>query len=243
MENENKKKLLGKYFIKGEILVKTGLHVGGSKTALDIGGIDTNVIKTANGVPYIPGSSLKGKLRSMLAREEGSEDVKADSKGIREIFGFPPKQKDAGGKEIDAEQTRLIVRDAFLKNWEEMLNKKGEFKDLELAYTEGKWENSIDRKSGTAGSPRQIERVPPGAIFELELIYDVYDDKDGSEKLKKDSHIKLIKQAMRLLQDDYLGGSGSRGYGQIEFQNIQTGEKTIENYKENSELQLEAMEL
>ena len=230
-------KLIGKYFIKGEILVKTGLHVGGSKTALDIGGIDTNVIKTANGVPYIPGSSLKGKLRSMLAREEGSEDVKADSKGIREIFGFPPKQKDAGGNEIKAEQTRLIVRDAFLKNWEEMLNKKGEFKDLELDYTEGKWENSINRTTGTAGSPRQIERVPPGAIFKFELIYDVYDDD------KKDDHLEEIKKAMRLLQDDYLGGSGSRGYGQIEFQNIQTGEKTIENYKENSELQLEAMEL
>lgn len=230
-------KLTGKYFIKGEILVKTGLHVGGSKTALDIGGIDTNVIKTANGVPYIPGSSLKGKLRSMLAREEGSEDVKADSKEIREIFGFPPKQKDASEKEIDAEQTRLIVRDAFLKNWEEMFNKEGDFKDLELDYTEGKWENSIDRKTGTAGSPRQIERVPAGAIFEFELIYDVYNDN------KKDDHLKEIKKAMRLLQDDYLGGSGSRGYGQIEFQNIQTGEKTIKNYEENSELQLNAMEL
>jgi len=118
-----------------------------------------------------------------------------------------------------------------------MLNKKGEFKDLELDYTEGKWENSINRTTGTAGSPRQIERVPPGAIFKFELIYDVYDDD------KKDDHLEEIKKAMRLLQDDYLGGSGSRGYGQIEFQNIQTGEKTIENYKENSELQLEAMEL
>ena len=232
MENENKKKLLGKYFIKGEILVKTGLHIGGSKTALDIGGIDTNVIKTANGVPYIPGSSLKGKLRSMLAREEGSENVSSDTEAIKEIFGESPSASNKEGK-----ITRLIVRDAFLKNWEEMLNKEGDFKDLELDYTEGKWENSIDRKTGTAGSPRQIERVPPGAIFEFELIYDVYNDD------KKDDHLEEIKKAMRLLQDDYLGGSGSRGYGQIEFQNIQTGEKTIENYKENSELQLEAMEL
>jgi len=235
-------KLTGKYFIKGEILVKTGLHVGGSKTALDIGGIDTNVIKTANGVPYIPGSSLKGKLRSMLAREYGKDDVKNDEPIVKEIFGEAPSS--SGENKKDGKITRLIVRDAFLKNREEMLNKEGDFKDLELDYTEGKWENSINRKTGTAGSPRQIERVPAGAIFEFELIYDVYDDKDeNNNELKKVAHIKEIKKAMRLLQDDYLGGSGSRGYGQIKFQNIKTGEKTIENYKENSELQLEAMEL
>jgi len=225
-------KLLGKYFIKGEILVKTGLHVGGSKTALDIGGIDINVIKTANGVPYVPGSSLKGKLRSMLAREYGKDDVKNDEPIVKEIFGESPSASNKEGK-----ITRLIVRDAFLKNWEEMLNKEGDFKDLELDYTEGKWENSIDRKTGTAGSPRQIERVPPGAIFEFELIYDVYNDD------KKDDHLEEIKKAMKFLQDDYLGGSGSRGYGQIEFQNIQVGIKTIENYKENSKLKLETLEL
>ncbi len=225
-------KLIGKYFIKGQIKAVTGLHIGGSKTALDIGGIDLNVIKTAQGVPYIPGSSLKGKLRSMLAKEEGSEKPSTDSDTIKEIFGESPSGDNKVGK-----ITRLIVRDSFLANSKEMENKEGDFTDLELDYTEGKWENTIDRKSGTAGNPRQIERVPAGAIFDFELVYDVYNDD------QKDNHIAEIKKAMRLLQDDYLGGSGSRGYGKIEFINVQTGEKKINDYKENNELQLETMEL
>jgi len=205
-------KLIGKYFIKGQIKAVTGLHIGGSKTALDIGGIDLNVIKTAQGVPYIPGSSLKGKLRSMLAKEEGSEKPSTDSDKVKEIFGESPSGDNKVGK-----ITRLIVRDSFLGNSKEMENKEGEFTDLELDYTEGKWENTIDRKSGTAGNPRQIERVPAGAIFDFEMVYDIYDDEDENGKLKKESHLKEIKKAMRLLQDDYLGGSGSRGYGKIEF--------------------------
>lgn len=217
-------KLVGKYIITGEIKCETGLHIGGSKTALDIGGIDLNVIKTANGIPYIPGSSLKGKLRSMLAREEGSENPKNDSDTIKEIFGDSPSGKDDQGK-----ITRLIVRDSFLKNYDEMFEKKGDFTDLELDYTEGKWENTIDRKSGTAGNPRQIERVPAGAIFGFEIVYDVYDDN------KKDEHLKEIKKALRLLQDDYLGGSGSRGYGKILFENLSAVKKTIKNYEENME--------
>lgn len=118
-------KLIGKAFISGRIVVKTGLHIGGSKTVLDIGGVDLNVIKTPLGIPYIPGSSLKGKLRSILAREEGSlaikrepnmpEDMKVDSERINLLFGR--------GADKDSEEnklpekcllTRLIVRDAFL---------------------------------------------------------------------------------------------------------------------------------
>lgn len=228
MEN-NTMKLTGKFIITGEIKCETGLHIGGSKTALDIGGIDLNVIKTANGIPYIPGSSLKGKLRSMLAREEGSENPKNDSDTIKEIFGDSPAGKDDPGK-----ITRLIVRDSLLKNSDEMLNKEGDFTDLELDYTEGKWENTIDRKSGTAGSPRQIERVPAGAIFSFEIVYDIYDDK-ANDKFKKEIHLEEIKKALRLLQDDYLGGSGSRGYGKIVFKNLSAVEKTIKNYEEGNE--------
>lgn len=227
MEN-NTMKLTGKFIINGEIKCETGLHIGGSKTALDIGGIDLNVIKTANGIPYIPGSSLKGKLRSMLAREEGSENPKNDSDTIKEIFGDSPSGKDDPGK-----ITRLIVRDCYLKNWEKMLNKEGDFKELELDYTESKWENTIDRKSGTAGNPRQIERVPAEAIFSFEIVYDIYDDKKNN-KFKKEIHLEEIKKALRLLQDDYLGGSGSRGYGKIVFENLSAVEKTIKNYEEGN---------
>jgi len=232
MSDDKKIKLISKYFIKGQIKAVTGLHIGGSKTALDIGGIDLNVIKTAAGVPYIPGSSLKGKLRSMLAKEYGNDDVKNDELIIQEIFGESPSANSTG------RITRLIVRDSFLNiDHFDKEKEEGEFTELELDYTEGKWENTIDRKSGTAGNPRQIERVPAGAIFDFELVYDVYDDN------KKDDHLKEIKKAMRLLQDDYIGGSGSRGYGKIEFVNVQSGTKTIEDYKNDNKLKLEEMEL
>lgn len=216
-------KLTGKIFIEGKIKAVTGLHIGGSKTALDIGGIDLNVIKTSEGIPYIPGSSLKGKLRSLLAREYGSESVNSDNDTIKEIFGESPN------KESEGKITRLIVRDSFIgedikKNME---SKNGEFSELELEYTEGKWENTIDRKSGTAGNPRQIERVPAGAEFTFELVYNVYDN-------KKDDHIKEIIKAMRLLEDDYIGGSGSRGYGKVKFTDVKFLEKTIDIYSKDN---------
>jgi CRISPR-associated protein Csm3 len=219
----NTPKLIGKYIITGEIKCETGLHIGGSKTALDIGGIDLNVIKTSAGMPFIPGSSLKGKLRSLLAKEEGSINPEQDSQTIKEIFG------DAPSKNSEGEITRLIVRDSFLKNYSEIENKEGEFSELELDYTESKWENTIDRKSGTAGSPRQIERVPKGAIFTFEIVYNIYDDNN------KDKHLEEIKKALNLLKDDYLGGSGSRGYGKISFNDLHFKEKTIENYKSGSD--------
>ncbi|MBL1215636.1 MAG: type III-A CRISPR-associated RAMP protein Csm3 [Ignavibacteriae bacterium] len=227
-------KLIAKYFIKGQIKAVTGLHIGGSKTALDIGGIDSNVIKNASGIPYIPGSSLKGKLRSMLAKEDGSEKPENDNKTIKEIFGESPSASNKEGL-----ITRIIVRDSILSNAYEMLNKEGEFSELELDYTEGKWENTIDRKTGTAAGagPRQIERVPAGAIFDFELIYNVFDDN------KKEEHLTEIKKAIRLLQDDYIGGSGSRGYGKIEFINIKHGERTVEQYKVNEPVTLETFEL
>lgn len=215
--------LTGKIFIEGKIKAVTGLHIGGSKAALDIGGIDLNVIKTSEGVPYIPGSSLKGKLRSLLAREYGSESVSSDNDNIKEIFGESPS------KESDGKITRLIVRDSFIDNdvKKNMELKNGEFSELELDYTEGKWENTIDRKNGTAGNPRQIERVPAGAEFTFELVYNVYDN-------KKDVHIKEIIKAMRLLEDDYIGGSGSRGYGKIKFEKVKFLEKTIDIYSKDN---------
>ena len=59
-------RLQGKYIIQGKIKVLTGLHIGGPTTGLNIGGVDNIVIKDAKGKPYIPGSSLKGKMRSLL---------------------------------------------------------------------------------------------------------------------------------------------------------------------------------
>ncbi len=220
-------KLISKIFISGQIRLETGLHIGGSKTALDIGGIDLNVIKTAEGVPFIPGSTLKGKLRSLLAREEGSKNVENDSDIIKEIFGEPPTVKNNQTGKI----TRLLVRDALLNNESKIKleNKEGEFSELELEYTETKWENTIDRKSGTAQHPRQLERVPAGSVFDFELVYNEFDDN------KTNLHLTAIKKAMRLLEDDYLGGSGSRGYGKIKIESPKFEQKDMSNYLDRNQ--------
>lgn len=219
--------LKGKIFINGVIVAKTGLHIGGSKSSMDIGGIDLNVIKTPGGEPFIPGSSLKGKLRSMLARVEGSvgitnKDVDKGEKSdeqieyLCEIFGMPGDD-DARKASV----TRLVVRDADL----DIVNFPFEEGDMEMRYSDIKWENTINRKTGTAQHPRQLERVPAGAKFNFEMVYDVYDDN------KKTAHLGYILTAMRMLQGDYIGGQGSRGYGKIEFENVQFVERTVENYQ------------
>ena len=214
MTTENLK-LVAKIKINGFIVAQTGLHIGGSKTALDIGGIDLNVIKTVEGVPFVPGSSLKGKLRTMLAREAGSMKVSEDRGAILEIFG--------GGERNAPQAGRLIVRDAFLdsthfkKTFDEM--------ELELPWTESKWENTINRKTGTAEHPRQLERVPAGTRFAFEIIYNNMNDN------RADQHLNEIRKAMRLLQDDYLGGQGSRGYGEITFEKMPKTTRKIDDYR------------
>lgn len=203
--------LIGKIFIKGKIVTQTGLHIGGSKSSLDIGGIDLNVIKTAKGVPFIPGSSLKGKLRTMLARLEGSEDFKQDSDKIKQIFGDSGDNDKQRGK-----ATRLLVRDAVLDT--EKFEAEFAGAELESDYTESKWENTINRKTGTAEHPRQLERVPSGAEFDFEMVYDRFAT-DNNENDTADD-LTLLRTAMRLLEGDYIGGSGSRGYGKIRFEGV-----------------------
>jgi len=209
--------LLGKVIIRGEIITVTGLHIGGSQVKLEIGGVDTPIIRDAiTNEPYIPGSSLKGKMRSLLEKAEGKEQNQKVGRDVKihicdneedypnckvcKIFGTP------GEKEF-SEPTRLIVRDAPLTD-ESAKSLKG----LELPYSEVKFENVIDRIT-SAATPRQIERVPPGAKFDFEMIYNVFTKED------KDN-LKYVFKAMKLLEDDYLGGQGSRGYGKIKFEKM-----------------------
>lgn len=251
--------LKAKIFIKGTIITKTGLHIGGSKSSLDIGGVDLNVVKSPQGIPFIPGSSLKGKLRSLLAKLHGSIAVNKNNLNegdegkltdedfpyIMHLFG---RSGDDRSDSVEPMATRLLVRDAPLDtdHFKEEFEDKGA--ELELGYTDIKWENRIDRKRGTALDPRQLERVPAGAAFKFELVYDLYDDAEGSIGLSDeeknwniatpkeweeqttllDMHIWAIRTAMQLLQDDYLGGQGSRGYGQIEFDKLKIVQKAID---------------
>lgn len=201
-------KLTHKIQIDGIIECKTGLRIGGNKSSLEIGGLDLNIIKSVAGVPYIPGSSIKGKLRSLLGKVRGAENADQDDEPVKNLFGG------GGGKEAvrDKEKgytTRLFVRDADLDTnaFKSLLQEKP---DMDFAYSEVKTENVISRTTGKAEHPRSIERVPAGARFKLNVMLDVYDG-DSLE-----NNLGLLAEAIELLHLDYLGGHGSRGSGQVE---------------------------
>lgn len=195
------KQLIKKIRINTTLTVVTGLHIGGSSDNVEIGGIDNPVIKVATreNQPYIPGSSLKGKMRCLLEQVNGATEVGQCEK-VNNLFGFAKKNM----------PSKLIVRDAYLT--EESVNSLKKCNDtLDMPFTENKYENTIDRVKGMAQHPRQQERVPAGAQFGIEMIINVWEDD------KADALLQMLKDAIRLIQNDYLGGSGSRGYGQVKF--------------------------
>ncbi|MBW6480337.1 MAG: type III-A CRISPR-associated RAMP protein Csm3 [Bacteroidales bacterium] len=235
MESKSFPKFEANIILKGKIECVTGLHIGGSKEKLEIGGVDSPVIRNPqNRLPYIPGSSLKGKLRSVLeyamgvvgkdAGEPG--DVSHDEKIVR-IFGIGADEKESKLKDIGP--TRLIIRDAYpdeetVNRWKEM--------DSELLYTEFKAENSIDRLT-SAANPRFIERVVPGSFFNFEMIYGVYRMRpsDQSEINQINEDLDNLLEAMRILEHSTLGKSGSRGYGRIRFHVADPIIVSTEDYK------------
>lgn len=200
------KQLIKKIKINTSLQLVSGLHVGGNGDNVEIGGIDTPVIKiaTKDNQPYIPGSSLKGKMRCLLEQIEGNAKVGGNEE-IDNLFGSADSKNPAPSK--------LIVRDSYLT--EESAKSLRNCDNLDMPYTEGKWENVIDRVKGTAEHPRYIERVPAGAMFDVEFIINVWDDD------KEDELISLLERGIKALENDYLGGSGSRGYGQIKFGELQ----------------------
>lgn len=215
------------YIIKGKIVCKTGLHIGGSSDAIDIGGSDNVIIRdSVTGNPYIPGSSLKGKLRFLTElNDKDSAKSVIDNKGgpsddvnciAVKLFGI---SADENQTELKF-PTRTIVRDAYpdddtLDLWDN---------ESLISGAELKYENNINRINSGA-NPRNIERVPKGSKFDFEIVFSVYEDDDDN--------ISYLLDAMRLLEDNYLGGSGSRGFGQIKFEEIKLTKRTSEYYKEN----------
>lgn len=224
--------LKGKYVIQGRIQCVTGLHIGGNDEGIEIGGMDNPVIKhPITGQPYIPGSSLKGKLRSTLEWSLGLVDKHSkhqegyaayeckELKGKREESSDPEKWDKAYllgrlfGPASDEDEiramagpTRLTVRDAFLT--------QESVASLEAVlgrgmFTEIKTENALDRVT-SAANPRSMERVPAGSEFAFTLILDVYDESD--RKL-----LKALFGVMAIVEDTSLGGGGSRGHGQVKF--------------------------
>ncbi|HHT9121421.1 MAG TPA: type III-A CRISPR-associated RAMP protein Csm3 [Candidatus Wunengus sp. YC63] len=208
--------------LKGKINLLSGLHIGGNKDNIEIGGIDNPVIKNPiTGLPYIPGSSIKGKMRFLLEwkldkvtpnkREPHSCSPDDGNCPVCRIFGNTDKNKTYG-------PTRLIVSDCnlILSTEDKTKHEKGEFICLE-----DKVENRINRLTGAAIDPRHIERVPAGLSFDFGLTYKIFkiDTEDNNKNIDEENWHE-VQNALYYLQEDALGGSGSRGYGKIEFSEL-----------------------
>jgi len=215
---DKKVDLYGRVFVQGRVKAVTGLHIGGSPAALAIGSVDNPVIRDAlSGRPYIPGSSLRGKMRSLWEKMTGVRPNRSIGKGVwihvcedKGDYDKCPVCQIYGvmGQSDASFPTRLVVRDAFLS---EESQAELEQARTDLPYTEVKWEAAIDRIT-SAATPRQVERVPAGVVFDrFELVFSVYDQSDLARFLN-------VLEAMQLLEDDYLGGLGSRGSGKVQFE-------------------------
>ncbi|WP_063850767.1 type III-A CRISPR-associated RAMP protein Csm3 [Flammeovirga sp. SJP92] len=225
------KKLVKKIIIKGNIEAKTGLHIGGSNLNLQIGGVDSAIVKNPlTDKPYIPGSSLKGKIRSLLEQTNGliggaqGKQIQhgPSKKGkVAEVFGRTDNEGNSGNI-----PSRVIFRDCELIDEEEVLKNN---KNTDLPYTEVKTEIVMDRITAAA-TPRQLERVPAGTTFDLELVINIYEGHEVYSERSEEETVQLIFGGLQLLQDDYIGGSGSRGSGQIKFNIEQVLERDIETY-------------
>ena len=204
--------------ITGTIEIKTGMHIGGDDSFSAIGAIDSPVVRDPlTRLPIIPGSTLKGKMRSLLARDKGAKPVagtrgfEGDCFELLRLFGSSSKESDATGTGM--QMSRLQFSDCFLKNKEELPQ-----------IFENKFENTIDRLTSIA-NPRQIERVVRGAQFGMEIIYNVED----AEQIEED--FANIRAGLSLIENDYLGGGGSRGNGRVTFRDLRaevvTGDKNM----------------
>ncbi|MBW4652559.1 MAG: type III-A CRISPR-associated RAMP protein Csm3 [Kaiparowitsia implicata GSE-PSE-MK54-09C] len=272
------KPLLGKLRLTSTLIVDTGLHIGGGGETLDIGGLDKSVIRDPiTQQPYLPGSSIKGKLRSILERllnkplnrpggsgtyryesddlEDGYTEIAngqyvafqgAATCPLSRVFGSTGGSKcylkpdvvagedldNRGSATIDNQEyiktkgrnapARLMVRDAHLlpesvKQLEKI--------DTGLYMTEWKFENGLDRVTAAA-NPRQLERVPAGAKFHFEMVYTLENEAQAVEDLKN------LAIALAILEDDALGGHGSRGYGKVRFENFQFYYRGVEQYRQ-----------
>ena len=205
------KQLIKKIKIRTTLSLLSGLHIGGNGDNVEIGGIDNPVIRVPfkDNQPYIPGSSLKGKIRCLLEQINGSMKVGGNDE-VNNLFGYSKANQ----------PSKIIVRDAYLT--EESAERLRGCDNLDAPYTEGKWENVIDRVRGVAEHPRQTERIPAGVSFNVEFIINIWDDDDETGLLN------LLETGIKALENDYLGGSGSRGYGQVKFGELKAEEITFE---------------
>ena len=206
--------------IKAKLVLQTGLHIGAGDSEMHIGGIDNSVIKhPITQSPYIPGSSLKGKIRTLLEWCSGAvqsaplslKDISKnpeDVKNILRLFGISGDTKNSEQEVAEIGVSRLAFWDCALNEaWENAI------RDDNQLLTEAKSENTIDRITSTAGNPRQTERVPAGAEFDFKLTLRQFEG-------DKPELLDLVLKGLKLLELDSLGGSGSRGYGKVKFTDL-----------------------
>ena len=288
------KQLLGKFRLESTLLLETGMHIGGGGEKLDIGGLDKAVVRDPiTQFPYLPGSSIKGKLRSILERFHNKPLNRAGGSGtyryesddladgyseinqqpicyqgaltcpISRLFGSTggsnfwvetSRAQAEGLERVESNGSfvtrpingvvhslvkkgrnspaRLIVRDCHLiSESAEQLKRV----DTGLYMTEWKFENGIDRVTAAA-NPRQVERVPRGAKFKFELVYTVEADGDRADNVTQAiEDLQNIAIGLSLLEDDALGGHGSRGYGQVRFKKFKCFWRDLEQYRRITE--------
>lgn len=211
--------------ITGTIQLITGLHIGAGKDSIEIGGLDLPIMKNPlTKAPYIPGSSIKGKMRSLLENYltfkggEKKPDIQSGTPCacceciICKVFGAHA----SGDKKEKLGPTRLLVRDAMLTEDFQVKLENGSL-PMEIKY-----ENTIDRVKGTANNPRPVERVPAGVEFSFEIVLKEYEN-DAREDLEN-----LLKNGLKLIELDALGGHSSRGSGQVKFKNLKKDDTSFE---------------
>ncbi len=224
MNKSKKMKLKSKVLISGEILVLSGMLIGSNSGGLGIGGPDKQVIRNPiTKLPYIPGSSLKGKMRSLIELRDGTINFKRNNgpsnmpeSASAKLFGY------TGAADKSQQPSRLIVRDGELMNPRELDGK------TELLYTEVKAENSIDRITAKA-NPRFFERVPSGARFKMDLVLNIFESDD------EDLLFNTLWQSLLLIQNDYLGAGGSRGNGMVSIRITKVQSRSNAYYLGNGE--------
>ncbi len=225
-------KLANIHILEAKLVLQTGLHIGAGDSEIHIADIDNSVIKhPVSGEPYIPGSSIKGKIRSLLEWKSGMVQEaplgkreyetaqgaeRTAVKHILQLFGISgDSQSEALQQEIG--HTRVSFWDCSLN--QDYANR---LRSDNLLFTEVKSENRINRIAGTAEHPRQTERVPAGAEFDFKLTVKEF---DGDEKALLDT----LLQGLKLLEWDSLGGSGSRGYGKVKFEALRLNGESIDD--------------
>lgn len=212
----NKLKLINIITIRKLMMLKSGTKIGGSNEELNIGGVDNPIVRNPiTKEPYIPGSSLKGSLRSILEIVKGVSDEKGGictcgSCLVCKLFGVHPD--DGNKNKATREPSRLIFRDAELTDKSKLILRK-----LNPSMVEVKKENTINRMTAEA-KPRTFERIPAGVEFNIEIQLKIFEG-DNKEDLKN-----YINMAFELLKHNYIGSSGTRGYGKVEFKDCEEQE-------------------